>query len=205
METPFLRTSLNSPIIITTDSSLKGSTPLPASKTKLQGEPSSSAMKFSDSALYELDPDGDVTLYTVNSPLVRFNKEDKRKDEGGKDEAYEHGASPNVTSNDDETMTDKLKCPDRFLVSSKHLKLASSFFKAMLSNSWAEGRALTTNGTVEIPVTDVKPETLMTSLNAIHGRFRRLPLKMTLQELVDVLVFTDFFKCHEAIELFANE
>jgi hypothetical protein len=74
----------------------------------------------------------------------------------------------------------------------------------MLKTCWAEGDALSTKGSVEIPVNDCKPEILLIILNVIHGRSRQVPLELSLPQLTDIAVATDFFQCHEAIELFAG-
>ncbi|KAJ6178296.1 hypothetical protein N7519_008757 [Penicillium mononematosum] len=92
----------------------------------------------------------------------------------------------------------------RFQVSSKHLTLASDYFKRMLKACWAEGVALSAYGSVEIPVNDCKPEILLIILNIIHGHSRQVPRKLSLPQLTDIAVATDFFQCHEALEVFAG-
>lgn len=77
---------------------------------------------------YVVDPDGDIILFTPGAFL------------------------PNTTAGRVE------ECLTRFRVSSKHLKLASPYFKAMLQNCWAEGRDLLTNGSAEIPVHICSPD-----------------------------------------------
>ncbi|KAJ5593065.1 hypothetical protein N7537_009969 [Penicillium hordei] len=123
---------------------------------------------------YQVDPDGDIILFTPEASLIDINK-------------------GNVPGN-----------YARFQVSSKHLTLASGYFKRMLKNCWAEGDALSTKGFAEIPVHDFKPAILLIILNLIHGRSRQVPQKLSLQKLTDIAVATDFFQCHEAIEMFAG-
>jgi hypothetical protein len=142
--------------------------------------PKSHAMEFDSQGLCKIDPDGDVILYTCNDPEAKASESEINK-------------------------IDVPTSSSRFLVSSKHLKLASAYFQKMLSSRWAEGTDLADNGTAEIPVHECKAGTLWTVLNAIHGRFRRLPTSLSLDELVDISVATDFFQCHEVIESFANK
>ena len=92
----------------------------------------------------------------------------------------------------------------RFQVSSKHLALASAYFKRGLNDCWAEGDALSELGSVEIPVNDCKPDILLILLNLIHGRSRKIPLKLTLPQLSDIAVAADFFQCNEVVEVFAG-
>ncbi|OQE20854.1 hypothetical protein PENFLA_c015G04403 [Penicillium flavigenum] len=126
---------------------------------------------------HQVDPDGDIILFTpatLETSLVDVTE----------------GNVPREHT--------------RFQVSSKHLTLASDYFKRMLKACWAEGVALSTNGSVEIPVNDCKPEILLIILNIIHGRSRQVPRKLSLPQLTDIAVATDFFQCHEALELFAG-
>ncbi|KAJ5801469.1 uncharacterized protein N7518_003537 [Penicillium psychrosexuale] len=123
---------------------------------------------------YQVDSDGDIILFTPETPLIDFSK-------------------GNVPGN-----------YARFQVSSKHLALASAYFKRMLKDCWAEGGALSKKGSVEIPVNDCKPDILLVLLNLIHGRSRQVPLKLTLPQLSDIAVATDFFQCNEVVEVFAG-
>ncbi|CAI7676310.1 unnamed protein product [Penicillium discolor] len=123
---------------------------------------------------YQIDPDGDIILFTPKASLIDITK-------------------GNVPGN-----------YSRFQVSSKHLALASAYFKGMLKNGWAEGDALSTKGFAEIPVNDCKPDILLIILNLIHGRLRQIPLKLSLPQLSDIAVATDFFQCHEVVEVFAG-
>jgi hypothetical protein len=90
-----------------------------------------------------------------------------------------------------------------FWVSSKHLTLASSYFNTMLKDCWTEGQALK-DGTAEILVHDCKPQILLIVLNVIHGRQRQVPRRLLLNEMSAVAVTTDFFQCHEALEVMAG-
>lgn len=123
---------------------------------------------------YQIDPDGDIILFTPKASLIDITK-------------------GNVPGN-----------YARFQVSSKHLVLASAYFKGMLKNGWAEGDALSKKGFVEIPVNGCKPDILLIILNLIHGRLRQIPLTLSLPQLSDIAVVTDFFQCHEVVEVFAG-
>ncbi|KAJ5472393.1 hypothetical protein N7530_006394, partial [Penicillium desertorum] len=126
---------------------------------------------------HQVDPDGDIILFTPAT-----------------------SESPSVDAIDGNVP----RKHTRFQVSSKHLTLASDYFKRMLKACWAEGVALSTKGSVEIPVNDCKPEILLIILNIIHGRSQQVPRKLSLPQLTDIAVATDFFQCHEALEVFAG-
>ncbi|KGO67662.1 Uncharacterized protein PITC_064250 [Penicillium italicum] len=123
---------------------------------------------------HQVDPDGDIILFTPKAPLIDISK-------------------GNVPGN-----------YARFQVSSKHLTFASGYFRRMLKTCWAEGDALSKKGFVEIPVNDCKPDILLIILNLIHGRSRKVPPKLSLPQLTDIAVAIDFLQCHEAIEVFAG-
>lgn len=91
-----------------------------------------------------------------------------------------------------------------FRVSSKHLKMASSYFNSVLSDRWPEGRLLAQNGEIEIKFDAFDPDALLIILNVLHFKFRQLPEKMSLQQLVNVAVATDYFRFHEVIAPFAT-
>ncbi|KAJ5252531.1 hypothetical protein N7489_002941 [Penicillium chrysogenum] len=126
---------------------------------------------------HQVDPDGDIILFTSAT-----------------------SESPSVDAIEGNVPREHT----RFQVSSKHLSLASDYFKRMLKACWAEGAALSTKGSAEIPVNDCKPEILLIILNIIHGRSRQVPRKLSLPQLTDIAVATDFFQCHEALEVFAG-
>lgn len=91
----------------------------------------------------------------------------------------------------------------QFLVSSKHLKLASSYFKRLLSDTWPEGKTLATEGTVRLAIKDCKPDILLLILNIIHGHTRKVPREISFLQLVDFSLATDYFQFHEVVEVFA--
>ncbi|CAG8927177.1 unnamed protein product [Penicillium salamii] len=90
-----------------------------------------------------------------------------------------------------------------FLVSSKHLKTASEYFKGLLSERWPKGRALASGTVVQIAIDDCKADELLLLLNIIHGNVRAVPQKISFQTLVHVSLAVDFFQCTDVVQLFA--
>ncbi|CAG8114915.1 unnamed protein product [Penicillium salamii] len=90
-----------------------------------------------------------------------------------------------------------------FLVSSKHLKMTSEYFKGLLSERWPKGQALAFGRVVQIAIDDCKADELLLILNIIHGHVRAVPQKISFQTLVDVSLAADFFQCTDVVELFA--
>lgn len=91
------------------------------------------------------------------------------------------------------------------LVSSKHMMLASPFFKAMLKGGvFKEGRKLKSNGKVEVPLPDDNPDHFRAILDIIHGRNRQVPRTMDLVSLVEVSILVDNYQKAEAVESFSG-
>lgn len=84
-----------------------------------------------------------------------------------------------------------------FLVSSHHLKSASSVFRAALTGPWVESTR-TKDGRHQIPAEDWDVEALLVVLNIVHGRNNRVPKTVTL-ELCKISVLVDYYHLSEAV------
>ena len=117
----------------------------------------------------QIDPDGDLVLYT---PGNRLSADD------------EHDAT--------------------FLVSSKHLTLASAWFKAYLSDRWYRDPVPADEGRAKIAIKDCQPETLLILLRMIHGFSRKVPQKVSFEQLVDISLAAEFYQCTEVVEPYVH-
>lgn len=90
-----------------------------------------------------------------------------------------------------------------YQVSSRHLILASPFFRAALTKGWKETHILGTHGSVTFTVYDWDDQALMIFLNIIHGQHRDLPWKIGLELLAKVTVIADYYQCIDAIQFMA--
>lgn len=128
---------------------------------------------------YNIDPQGDVilTLTNPNAPIP-FCKPN-----------LWFGIAPSHAS-------------VTFLVSSRHLVLASPVFKAMLTGGWSEGDKK--DGQYNIRAEGWDTEAFRTVMNVLHGRYRQVYYKdailNTLETLVRIGVIVDYYKIHEAFE-----
>lgn len=66
----------------------------------------------------------------------------------------------------------------RVQCSSKHLTLASSIFKALLSERFKEGAVFRCTRTLTLPLPDDDPAALLISLNIIHWQTKEIPLEV---------------------------
>ncbi|KAH8889906.1 hypothetical protein GQ53DRAFT_184308 [Thozetella sp. PMI_491] len=85
-------------------------------------------------------------------------------------------------------------------LSSKHLTLASPVFKKMLQGPWSESAA--SSHTLHASEWDV--EALLILMNILHSRVRSVPRTISLEMLAKIAVLVDYYKCHEALELFVD-
>jgi hypothetical protein len=92
----------------------------------------------------------------------------------------------------------------RFRVSARHLTLASPFFERSLKRGWCEGETLYSSGHVEISVLDCDPEALLILLKIIHCQPRSVPRRIGLDLLTKLAVLVDYYKCHEAVDVFSD-
>ncbi|ATZ55263.1 hypothetical protein BCIN_11g05370 [Botrytis cinerea B05.10] len=89
----------------------------------------------------------------------------------------------------------------KVLCSSKHLRLASAVFKAMLRpNVYNEGTVLSHVGKVEIPLLEDNTEIMTTLVLLIHGRHQHPNLRPmeNVESLCQAAILVDKYQMHEA-------
>lgn len=93
----------------------------------------------------------------------------------------------------------------KFLVSSKHLILASPVFSAMLLRpNFAKGLELQRSGHLDLPLFDDDPEALEIILNIIHGHPKNVPRLVDIQLLTKIAIIVDKYGTHEVMEHFSD-
>lgn len=91
--------------------------------------------------------------------------------------------------------------PVRFLLSSRHLTLASRYFRAELNGPWTEATADSIDGLRHIEASDWDDQALLLLMRILHGLNREVPRKITLEMLAKIAVLVDYYDCREAVEL----
>ncbi|KAK1636321.1 hypothetical protein BDP81DRAFT_489675 [Colletotrichum phormii] len=91
----------------------------------------------------------------------------------------------------------------KYLVSSKHLALASRYFSTKLSGPWIEASFKHADGCFHMDATDWDPEVLLILMQVIHGKMRSVPRQIDLGTLAKMAVLVDYYDCHEVIELYS--
>ena len=92
----------------------------------------------------------------------------------------------------------------RMRVSSKHLILASPYFRNMLQGDFKEGVDLDTTGAAKIPLVGDHPAALLILLNIIHGHTRRVPRDVDLRMLTWIAILVSKYEFHEVAEMFTD-
>jgi len=87
-------------------------------------------------------------------------------------------------------------------VSSKHLILASRYFKTALNGPWTQ--ASSPGCSRSIYANDWDPEAFLILMSIIHGRNQQVPRVIGLELLAKIAVLVDYYDCHEAVEVFAE-
>ncbi|KAI1204775.1 uncharacterized protein F4807DRAFT_316855 [Annulohypoxylon truncatum] len=156
--------------------------------------------------LYEIDPDGDVllTLHNPNAPFAVWVPETEPEPEPEPEPQPEH------ISLSKESLYDKLRADDtdptcssppvQFLVSSRHLVLASKYFRSILQGPWEEGTVIHSDGRRHISAQDWDEIALSILMHVIHGRNRIVRRSITLEMFAKIAVLVDYYSCHEAVE-----
>jgi len=90
----------------------------------------------------------------------------------------------------------------RFLVSSRHLTLASPMIKAMLSTSsgWSEAQK-DGDGLYNIGAEDWDETAFSIVLNVLHCQYRKVPAIVALEMLAKIAAIVDYYQVHEAMVL----
>jgi hypothetical protein len=125
---------------------------------------------------HEFDPDGDVVLLLGRQHDGEDTLETAGANADGQNQA-EANAVEEIASNGENVPSSKDNIAPkqvRMRVSSKHLMLASSVFRAMFQGEFKEGNALRSTGSVEKELHDDHPEALLILMDIIHGRTRRV-------------------------------
>ena len=157
---------------------------------------------------HELDHHGDVIL--VLEAMIKDEDEKTLSPHDAHDatdatDATGAEPSPATTSSPPDShlkTTTKAKIY-RYRVSSRHLCLASPVFRSMLEGPWKESPG-TYESPGEVKATDWDPEAMLTLLRIVHGRHRAVAKSLTVNQLCNVAILVDYYKCHEAVEPYTD-
>ncbi|KAI1655229.1 hypothetical protein F4813DRAFT_398564 [Daldinia decipiens] len=161
--------------------------------------------------LYKLDPEGDVLL-TLHNPDALFAvwHEDWDKD-GSSIHKDQSSIEQNVPPPGDDPQSESNAHSDneapftvQFLLSSKHLILASKYFKSTLCGPWKEGVSPDSDNVRHIEAEDWGVYSMLFLMRVIHGYNSKVPRDLPLETLAKIAVLVDYYQCHEAVMLWSD-
>lgn len=135
-----------------------------------------------------MDPSGDVIL-TLSNPDAPFAVWDRSGISDTDKQIPEDNPTP-------------APAPDvTFLLSSRHLSLASPVLKTMLSGPWSEGVKMDSDSLYHLTAGDWDSEALAMVMNVIHGRWSLVPTTVALEMLAKIAVIIDYYDIREPLQL----
>lgn len=91
----------------------------------------------------------------------------------------------------------------RFRLSSKHLILASPYFRAMLTGPWEENSSRS-DTMYTANASDWDEEALTILMDIIHGHSEKIPRSISLDLLAKIAVLVDYYKCHKVVKFYSD-
>lgn len=93
-----------------------------------------------------------------------------------------------------------------YRVSSRHLVLASPWFKRALSEEgWSEFSRNPEDSLFHVKAADWNEEALLILLNILDLRNGKVPRAVSLEMLGKIAVLVDYYECGEALEVFTEK
>jgi hypothetical protein len=137
------------------------------------------------------DPSGDVllTLSTPNAPFAVWSESGTNAPDSNSEQEPEDGSAtkpaPDVT----------------FLLSSRHLALASPVLRAMLSGIWMEGSKKGSEGLYHLNGEDWDSDVFGMVMNMIHGQWGLVPTAVSLEMLAKLAVVVNYYDIRQSQHL----
>ncbi|KAF1960015.1 hypothetical protein CC80DRAFT_438439 [Byssothecium circinans] len=180
--------------------------------------------------VHEIDPNAD-TIIILTNPCTNFapwedaasttsaNEESTQEAEetATKAPVLEDGAAKELQLGAKEEQDENpLSLPDeppkededegiQYMVSSRHLAIASGYFKSSLAKKgWLEGVPSKVDGKYHLDASAWDPDAFLILLNVLHLHNRKVPRAISLEMLARIAVLVDYYRCAEAVEVFAD-
>ncbi|TDZ17224.1 hypothetical protein Cob_v009955 [Colletotrichum orbiculare MAFF 240422] len=179
-----------------------------------------------DDVFHTIDPKGDVLLIlrSPNAPFAVWDVDEeieslavKRTLEQGfpspglppseygeKLAEVEPLAEPEEQPEEDSKEDPEEEPKIKYLVSSRHLTLASSKFEAELKGPWMEGSVNDIDGYYHINASEWDPDALLILMRIFHGQTRSVPRDISLEMLAKIAVLVDYYDAPEVVEVYAS-
>jgi hypothetical protein len=153
---------------------------------------------------HDSDPDGDLVLILNVDPDSSDEEDESDEDSGATDSTLvdKQEATSNAV-----VVCKSQPIPREFhvRVSSKHLTLASSFFRALLNRPFRERLALQDTGHLKLPLDDKDYEAMVILMDIVHGRLHQVPREVDEFLLAGIAILVDKYALHEALDFIAEK
>ncbi|KAK5663986.1 hypothetical protein OQA88_198 [Cercophora sp. LCS_1] len=155
---------------------------------------------------HAIDPSGDV-IFTLNRPkdtlsvsIFAIAKDtDDVNNNGSPDEG--NGVSHLASGKEDDASSETQSNPVTFLVSSRHLMLASPMLKAALTGPWKESSI--EDGKQRIDSEDFNADAMLVVFNIIHGHWPSVPRDVDLELLCNIALIVDYYQLQATFDFIA--
>lgn len=164
--------------------------------------------------LHTFDPNGDIILILRDlSPAFAVWKESaksppKKRPRSAIEEVFPELSDKSLLEGKREDHLEEGRSEHSSVemrVCSRHLVLASSYFKKMLDGDWKEAKALQTQQTFRMEIKEPwDPDALRILMDIMHGRTRKVPKSISLEMLAKIAVLVDYYQCLEVVEVWVN-
>jgi hypothetical protein len=89
-------------------------------------------------------------------------------------------------------------------VSSRHLMLASPYYKRMLNGDWKECNVLQSHGCLRMECSDWDIGAVQILMDIIHGQTLKVPKVISLEMLAKIAVLVDYYQCLGVVHFFSS-
>jgi hypothetical protein len=154
--------------------------------------------------VHEIDPDAD-TLIVLRSTKNSFSPWDENDNGQVQTDVPLKPELDDMWSPRMSSKMHKRQRQSHFRVSSRHLMLASPWFKrAMTKEGWSESSRSQEDGLFHVRADDWDAEAFLILLNIIHLRNKKVPRTISLVQLAKIAVLVDYYECEEVMEMFLD-
>ncbi|KAJ4245769.1 hypothetical protein NW762_013893 [Fusarium torreyae] len=167
-------------------------------------------------SLLELDPQGDALLI-LRCPNQQRVPSAEKQEAPEDDEIASAGTDTSAQMQKNNPIRCPTTCDDlqsllpyqsdgdpneiQFRVSTRHLRMVSPVFRAMIEGKYKESQP-NSQGLSEIRASDWNAQAFMMLLDIIHGHHRDVPRRPDLEIIAHVGLLVDYYDCLEIVEIF---
>ncbi|KAI4915273.1 hypothetical protein J4E85_010398 [Alternaria conjuncta] len=162
----------------------------------------------SEPQLVTIDPNGDTVIILENPKTCLLDptlgqqlevRENADSDiDSDSDQSIAHDATENA-SHDSAANESESRPLVKFLVSSRQLRIVSSYFDSIFKGGYNETLPNPDDGLYYIKAEDWDAEAMEVVMNIVHVQVKRIPESVSLELFVKILILVDYYHMQDAI------